>query len=62
MGAVMITDDKTGEFKTAQGGAISGRQAPRERAPWHTPVLRVLPAAEAETGVNSTTDVNATFS
>jgi hypothetical protein len=62
MGATMNRDDKTGEFKAAHGGAVADHQAAGERAPWHTPVLRVLPAAEAETGVNSTTDVNATFS
>ena len=33
-----------------------------QRRPWHRPAVVMLHTYDAETGVNSTTDINATFS
>jgi len=54
----MIADDEAREFASAPGEA----GARDERGPWHTPVIKVLPVAESENGVNSVTDSNNTFS
>ncbi len=32
------------------------------RTPWNAPAVRIVGAEDAETGVNSTTDANLTFS
>jgi len=46
-------DSKTVALRGAPPGA---------RAPWQQPVLKIVPAEMAETGVNSTTDASVTFS
>lgn len=35
---------------------------PDRRRPWRPPAVAILNAYDAETGVNSSTDINATFS
>ena len=50
----------TGLTSAAKEEALNPRQV--ARASWNRPHLRKLQAADAKTGVNSTTDFNATFS
>jgi hypothetical protein len=45
---------------SAAGINIPSRQV--TRMPWNRPLLRVLSSAQAQTGVNSTTDLTQTFS
>ena len=58
----MTADDKSHAFGSATCDTVSTQDQRRERQPWHAPVIRIFPASEAETGVNSTTDENAAFS
>lgn len=48
--------------RSVEEGAISPLAKGDSRQPWQRPMLRALSATSAETGVNSTTDANATFS
>ena len=56
-----MTLEETREFKSALGEAAHPQER-RARKPWHAPFVRVLPAADSETGANSNPDLNATFS
>ena len=53
-------DDAPGFRLTTADGELHDEGPKRE--PWHTPVIKVLPVAESENGVNSVTDSNNTFS
>ncbi len=42
--------------------SVAGDVQAAARAPWQRPTVTKIEAVDAETGVNSTTDVNLTFS
>jgi hypothetical protein len=52
-------------FDGNNGTSAAGIPVPSQpvtRMPWNRPMFRVLSSTNAQTGVNSTTDLNATFS
>ena len=52
-------------FDGNDGTSAAGVNIPSQqvtRMPWNRPLFRVLSSTKAQTGVNSTTDLNATFS